>query len=405
MFTEESVGPRPGPVDGPARIHRQPGPTGLPEALRRPVRVAHVIGCLDRGGTETVSLDICRALPSREVRQTFFTLAGREGRLAGEFRAAGAVVRQCPVRPRWSFAARMWWSLHVSRPDVVVSHVSLTSAVVLLVARLRGVPVRVARLWSEGDGRPETGAHRARRALLRWLLARTATDVLAVTGAARDFAGGRQDDPRYRVLGNSVAVDRVDGWDRHAARQWWGLPDDAPVLGHLGRAAPEKNRAFLVDVHRAARRLRPETRLLVAGPGGTDDLSCVHPNVGTDPQVVLAGEVDEIGPVLAAADVLLLPSLREGLPGVILEALAAGVPVVATDLRCLRDLAALLPGITLLPLSAGADAWAAAATRAAGTDPAERHRLRQALRSSPFTLDHVVEEWRTLWSTDLGRAS
>jgi glycosyltransferase involved in cell wall biosynthesis len=395
MFTARS---RSGPAS--VEVARQPAPTGPPAAPPRPVRVAHVVGCLDRGGIETASLDICRALPSREAHQTFVTLAGWEGTLAGQFRAAGAQLRQCPLRPKRSFPLRMWRCLRSLRPDVVVSHVSLTSALILLAARLGGVPVRVARMWSEGDGRAGTRRRRAQRALLRSLLPYAATDVLGVTPAALAFAGDRPRDPRYRVLYNSVSTDRIDGWDRQAARRRWGLPADALVLGYLGRAAPEKNRAFLVDVHRAARALRPDTRLLVAGPGGTADLTAPHPDVATDPHVVLAGEVDEIGPVLAAADVLLLPSVREGLPGVILEALAAGVPVVATDLRCLRELAALVRGITLVPLSAGADAWADAATVRAALDSTGRHRISQALRSSPFTLDHVVRQWRTLWRID-----
>ncbi|MFF5070367.1 glycosyltransferase family 4 protein [Micromonospora olivasterospora] len=381
----------------------QQGTLDFLETWRRPVRVVHVMGCLDRGGIETSALDVCRAIPPDEVQQTFVTVAGWEGALAADFRAAGAAVRQLPVRPRRSFPLRMWQCLQSLRPDVVVSHISLTSALVLLAARAGGVPVRVARLSSEGDGRPDTRGRRAQRALLRRLLPHVATDVLGVTAAARDFAGVRPGDPRYRVLPNGVAISRVDGWDRETARRHWGLPPDAPVLGYLGRAAPEKNRAFLVEIHRAARALRPDARLLVAGPGGSDDITGPHPQVGADGRVVLAGEVDEIASVLAACDVLLLPSVREGLPGVILEALAAGVPVVATDLPTLRELATLVRGVVPVSLSAGADAWATVALRQAEMDADERRELSLSLRSSPFTLEHATREWRDLWRVTTGR--
>ncbi len=253
-------------------------------------------------------------------------------------------------------------------------------------------------MWSESDGDPDTPVRMAKRAVYRWLLPRAATDVLGVTAATLDFTGRRDRDPRFRVLYNGFAADRIVGGDRHAARQRWQLPLDAPILGYLGRCSPVKNRPFLVDVHRAAQVRQPDVRLLIAGARGTDDITQVHPDVIHDPRVVLAGDVEEIGPVLAAADVLLLPSLMEGLPGVVLEALACGLPVVANDLPCMRELATLVPGLTLVPLSAGADRWAEAALEQAALDGAERERLRQFMQSSPFTLDHVSREWRRIWA-------
>lgn len=166
---------------------------------------------------------------------------------------------------------------------------------------------------------------------------------------------------------------------------------------HIGRAAPEKNRPFLIDVHAAVRELWPDTVLLSVGPGGTDDLTSARPEIVDDPLVLLAGEAEEIASVLAAADVLLLPSRWEGLPGVILEALAAGVPVVATDLPCLRELSTQVRGITLLPLAEGPLRWADATMCQAQTSSLRRQEIRQSLRSSPFLLDHAVRQWRTLW--------
>lgn len=367
-------------------------------ATNRAVRVVHVIGWLDRGGAETVSLDLCRSIPPNEVEQVFVTLNGREGSLAGEFRGTGARVEQCPVAPLRTFGPRLRRRLRELRPDAVVSHVSLTSAVVLLVARLAGVPVRIARMWSEGDGRPDTRLRRLRRSVLRWLLRRVATDVVGVTDAALRLAGPRPGDERYRVLYNSVDPRRVEGWERAAARSRWQLPTDVPVLAYLGRSSPEKNRPFLVEVHRAVRARWPDARLFVVGPGGADDLVGAHPEIVDDPLVVLAGETDEIASVLAATDVLLLPSKREGLPGVVLEALAAGVPVVATDLPCLREVEPRVHGLALLPLADGPRRWADAVVTQIQLGPVARKEIRDSLHNSPFLLDNAVAQWRALWA-------
>ncbi|MFG1799634.1 glycosyltransferase [Micromonospora carbonacea] len=377
-----------------------PAPRRPPPRTTPAVRVLHVVGCLDRGGIETASLDVCRVVPPGQAQQTFVTVNGVPGSLAPAYRDAGATVVQCPIRPGHLFPLRLWRCLRAARPDVVVSHISLFSAAVLAAARVARVPVRIARMWSEGDGKPATLRRRLLRGLCRVVLAHTATDVLGVTAAAVAFAGPRPHDCRYRVLPNGVDTTRTDGWDRATARRRWDLPGDAPVFGFLGRAHPVKNRPFLVEVHRAAREHRPDARLLVAGPLGVDDLTAAHPGVDRDPHVVLAGEVEEVGPVLRAADVLLLPSLREGLPGVVLEALAVGVPVVAADLPSLRELSGLVAGLTLVPLSAGPQVWARVALEQAGADDARRAEIARVLRGSPLTLDHVARQWRRLWGVD-----
>lgn len=371
----------------------------------RPPRVAHILGILDRGGAETVCLDLCRAIPPGEVEQSFVTLGSRPGSLEPDFRAAGATVHPCPLSPVGSLVPRLWQTFRALRPDVVVSHVGLTSAAMLLVARLAGVPVRVARIQSEGDGRSDTPARRAWRAFMRRLLRRCATDVLGVTGAALAFTHPPAGDRRYRVLFNSVDPGRVAGWDRAAARRRWAIPDDVAVLAQIGRAHPVKNRPFTVEVFRALRASSPGARLVIAGPGGVGDLVAAHPGIADDPDVELAHETDEIASVLAAADVVLLPSLWEGLPGVVLEALAAGTPVLASDLPCLREVAAHVDGLTLLPLADGADRWAHRAAALAHPDPAVRDGIRRRFATSPFLLNHAAREWRSLWGADADRSS
>ncbi len=363
---------------------------------RAPSRVVHVIGSLDRGGAETVALDLCRAIPTARLRQTFVTLGGREGRLADDFRAAGAQVGECPLAPVSTFPLRLWRYLRALRPDVVVSHVSLASGPILLVAALAGVRRRVARVHSESDGRPASRGVRLRREILRGVVNVAATDVVAVTEAALRFAAPRGGDARHQVIHNGVNLDRLRAPDRVGARADLGLPADALLMVHIGRCAPEKNRGFLVRVHYAARRLRSDTHLLVVGPGGIEDLLDADPHLAADRSVTLLGERPDVGAVMAAADVLLLPSHWEGLPGVVLEALACGLPVLATDLAGLREVAQEVVGLHLLDLDLGPYRWAVSAIGLAATSSEERAAIRRGMRDSPFAFERSVREWERL---------
>jgi glycosyltransferase involved in cell wall biosynthesis len=357
-----------------------------------PPVVVHLLGSLNRGGAETVALDLCRAIPAAEITQVFWLLGDEVGSLAPEFEAAGAVVEQLPLSPFPVFVPRYWRKLRALRPDAVVSHVSLVSGLMLLIARVAGVPRRIARMHSMGDGRPNSPRRRLQRAVLRRMLRAGATDVAGVTWAALDFAGLRRGDPRGRVLPNGVDVTRFAG-----ARLAQTTGAAAPVLMHVGRAAPEKNRGFLLDVLRQVHRTAPGARLVFVGPGGTADLEAVDPRIGTNPAVEVAGPTDRVEDFLARADVLLLPSHWEGQPGVVLEALAAGVPVVANDLPGVREIAETCPGISIVPLSAGPTAWAQAALSAASVDLDRRRFICAAMCDSTYRLERSVELWRQAW--------
>jgi len=359
-----------------------------------PVRVVHVFGSLNRGGAESVALDLCRSVSAVEFEQHFWLLGNEKGTLAPLFAEAGAVISLCPLRPAVIFVPRLWRRLRTLRPDVMVAHVSVVSGLILLVSRLAGVPIRIAHMHSDGDARGNGRGRRAFRAALRWLLKHNATDVVGVTSGSIAFAGG---DPRYRVLPNGIdfaryAGVRVDGTDDPSDQD----NTAARVLMHIGRAAPEKNRAFLLPVHDAANQIAPGTKLVLVGPGGADDLG---PRASERPGLELVGETREVEKFLARADALLLPSHWEGLPGVVLQALAAGVPVVANDLPSTRDIAAKYPGLTVLSTNAGPQMWAVEALRAAALPRQERRSISEAMCASEYQLDRYAQAWRALWTS------
>jgi glycosyltransferase involved in cell wall biosynthesis len=111
--------------------------------------------------------------------------------------------------------------------------------------------------------------------------------------------------------------------------------------------------------------------------------------------LTVVGPVRDVAGQLRQAHVLVLPSVWEGLPTVVLEALACGVPVVSSDLPGVREIARQVTGIELLPVDASPTLWATKVRAVADSDTAE---VREAFLSSPFTLDQSV----TLWTRHLG---
>jgi glycosyltransferase involved in cell wall biosynthesis len=159
----------------------------------------------------------------------------------------------------------------------------------------------------------------------------------------------------------------------------------------------------VVEIFRETTKIAPNAWLLLAG-AGTDDphgeTGRAIRELGIGDRLLALGVRDDIPQLLEAADVLLLPSYFEGLPGVVLEACAAGVPVLASDIPGVREIASRLPLVKYLPLSSSDREWAAVAV--ALPEEARRLRLRDRavdrFRDSAFAIERSVEANRSIWT-------
>lgn len=214
---------------------------------------------------------------------------------------------------------------------------------------------------------------RSRRRLLGWAMRRSGL-VVAVSSELRDLALELGVAPRRTVVSpNGVDSSRFRLGGRRAARKKLGLEPDRPIVLSVGSLNPTKR---TLDVLQAVALLLPSfprLRLVVAGKDGTGAKTYarqVRKLAGTSPwkgKVSMLGEIgqDVLVEWLNAADVLCLASTREGCPNAVLEALACGLPVVATRVGAVPD---LIPsddyGITAPP--AHPEALADALRRALG---------------------------------------
>ncbi|HEY7200598.1 MAG TPA: glycosyltransferase family 4 protein [Candidatus Dormibacteraeota bacterium] len=274
-------------------------------------------------------------------------LEAGEGSLAEEIGEAGAVVVQVPgLRRRISPVAdlrALWWLyrfLRQTRPLIVSTHTAKAGALGRVAALAAGVPVRIHTYHGHvlvGYFGPVVST------VFRWIeraLAALSTWVIAVSPeVAADLTRMGIGRDRVTVVSPGFDLEGLAGGSGAAVRRELGVPDGAPLVGIVGRLAPIKNHdLFLRAALRVLDRL-PDARFLVVGDGGrAPELRDLAARLGLADRVTFGGWRSDLADVYAAMDVVVCTSINEGLPAALVEAGAAGRPVVSTRVGGVPDL-------------------------------------------------------------------
>jgi glycosyltransferase involved in cell wall biosynthesis len=335
-------------------------------SAKDPRPVLHVIGSLDPGGVEMWLLSLFAETQAREVAHAVLTLGPSAGSLEDVTSRLGVGIWRCPLHPLPRFPHRFSQVLESGRFEVVHSHVHLASGWLLGLARRSGVPIRVAHAHTTQDGHGATPARRLYRRLSRSLVRRYATAGVAASSECAEalFGEGWRLDSRYRVIHNGVDLTRFSrDVDRDEIRRSLGVPSDAVVVGQIGRFHPVKNHEFSLRVAAELARRDPRVRFLFAGEGplrGATRQRAADLGIGARCVFVGGAGVDVPRLLTGAIDLVLCPSLWEGLPVSLVEAQAAALPILAST--AITPEVAAVPGLVrFLDLEEGPAAWASAA--------------------------------------------
>ena len=276
------------------------------------------------------------------------------------------------------------------RPDVVHLHTSHAHALGGLAARWAGKPVVVV------SRRVDFSIYR--RSFLRmngWKYRHGLDRIVCVSDAVRDVLRKDGLDPaRLSVVKSAVDPTRVRAAARVDVRARLGLPKDARLVLAVGALVEHKGHRHLVEALPALRAAAPGVRVVVAGEGPLRaELEARAQALGVADALVLAGQVDDLAGWFAGVDAFAMPSVEEGLGTSVLDALAAGLPVVASRAGGIPEMIEDGVGGLLVP-PADAAALGAALARVLA-DPALAARLGGAGRKrvdAEFHVDRMVDE-------------
>ena len=301
---------------------------------------------LDVGGAETYLLRYLR-FAGRPSEYVVLCSSGRSGEFSDAFAQVATIVTtmRLGLFPSMRHVNLIGY-LRRERFHAVCDFSGNFSAWTLACARLAGVPVRLA-FYRESRNQftPTWWRNFYARCMAR-LTSFFATRVLANSEEAlRHFHPSDCETRHYAVIRNGIDLASMSTLERADVRRSLGIPAEAYVIGHTGRLAGAKNHDMIVQCAIQLCRKHADIYVLLVGNGVSEKYGSQIAALGLSHHIRCLGYRKDVMDILRALDLYYFPSLNEGQPNALIEAMLSGLPVLASDIPAIRETVppALLP--------------------------------------------------------------
>jgi len=378
-----------------------------------PIRLLHVVGESRYGGAGIVILGLARVARAQgwqvdvlTTDPTFQHAVKQDG-----FGVVDLDVIHRQIRPLWDVrgVSRLVDYLRRERYDIVHTHTSKGGFIGRLAARLAGVPSIVHTMHGFAFHEGSPASVRLFYSGLERLAAQWCGRIISVSEFHRDWAIrlGICDPDRIIAIANGIAEPRRNpSGDPAQIRYSLGAESGDLLILSVSRLAADKGLEYLIQAAAMFPAAGRRIRVAIAGDGpARETLEQLAASLGINDRISFLGFRDDIGDLLAASDMVVLPSIREGLSISLLEAMAAGKPIVATSIGSQREVASRGEMACLVP-PADTQSLCESITRLAA-DPVRMSRLganARAVYSNHYTEGEMLQSYRQVYLDILGVA-
>lgn len=301
------------------------------------IRVLQVIGSMNRGGAETMIMNLYRNINREKVQFDFVESTSEPAAFDDEIRTLGGRIFRCPrYNGKNHFTYTKWWnrffSEHANEYGIIHGHIGSTAAIYLKIAKKFGLFT----IAHSHNTRTQINLNEIIYAIYSYPVRFIADQHFACSKAAGISRYGRAigiDPKRCIVLNNAINTDafRFNNAERIRMRNELQL-NGRIVIGHVGRFSEQKNHAFLLRIFKNIVSKDPNAVLLLVGDGVLRDaIETYIADNNLSENVILTGVQSNVSPFYQAMDLFLFPSLYEGLPVTLVEAQTSGLPCVISD--------------------------------------------------------------------------
>lgn len=356
---------------------------------------------MNTGGAETFLMKIYRKLDRTEYQMDFCVNVDQPSFYDDEIRELGGKIYYVPPKSSnyRQYAEGLRRIIKENKYENVLRITSNGLGFLdCKIAKSAGVKKCIVRSSNSADaeGLYALIAHRVGRMLFsKYIDVKIAPSDLA---AKYTFGNRAYRKGEVQILHNGLDLDAFafDKDARQTIRDKLSVYEDNVLLGHIGRFMKQKNHSFLIDVFSDYIKLNPKAKLLLVGDG--EELTVIRKLVtekNLDNDVIFLGIRDDIPVLMSAMDAVLLPSLYEGMPNVVIEAQANGLPCIISD-TITRD--ANVTGLVhYLPITDGTSKWSEKINSVVGR---ERVPTKEIMTEKGYSIMTVLLEFERFCLSD-----
>ncbi|MEY2192764.1 glycosyltransferase family 1 protein [Neobacillus sp. BF23-41] len=298
-----------------------------------PLRILHIVVNMNRGGAETLIMNLYRNIDRSKVQFDFLTC--KEGVFDKEINELGGRVHRIPYINdvgHFQYIKHLNKFFNINKQyKIVHSHMDKMSGIVLRAAKKAGIPYRI----SHSHNTNSEGGLFAK--CYKWyaggFIKKCASDLIACSTDASNWLFGPKTVDAL-ILKNGIDYEKFKYSTEVSklVREELKLDQDDLIVGHVGRFCHQKNHEFLLDIFSEIIKINANSYLLLVGDGPLKtSIEKKAVQKGLLDKVKFLGLRSDINRLLQAFDVMLFPSLHEGLPVTLIEAQGAGLPCVISD--------------------------------------------------------------------------
>ncbi|MEI4789369.1 glycosyltransferase family 1 protein [Bacillus sp. FJAT-53060] len=309
--------------------------------MSEPKRMLHIVGGMNRGGAETMIMNLYRALDRNALQFDFITHREDTCDYDEEIRQLGGRIFYVPsigASSPFAFVITLAKTIKRTGPyQAVHAHTDFQTGFSALAAKLAGVKGRICHSHNTAWKQSPSWFDNLILKGFRQLIFAFSTQLVACGEDAGVFLFGQKKmkNKQVEMLPNGIDLDLFfqPGQDEKVQmKKQLQLHEKKLVIGHIGRFHKQKNHVFFIELAQALKKQGVSFQLVLVGDGPLrQEIETYAKKAGLMEDIVFTGVVSEVPQYMKAFDVFVMPSLFEGLPLVLVEAQASGLPCVISD--------------------------------------------------------------------------
>lgn len=286
------------------------------------LKVLHVVSNLNRGGAETMIMNIYRNIDHEKFSFEFLCLSAVSGEYEKEILKIGGKIYKVNNSKN---VLKIYKVLKRGKYDAIHVHVMFYSGIILLLSYFTNIKVRITHAHSSSDMTKNTIVRKLYMKISRFLINSLTTKRVSCGEKAGYYLFGQNNE--FTILHNGIDLEKYSNISVeliNKLKKKLNIEKDCIIIGHVGGFRPEKNQLYFIDLAKTLLNNNEKFKIILIGDGSTfNSVKDEIQKEKLEKYFILTGKRDDVNVFMNLFDIFMMPSLYEGFPLVVVEALAA----------------------------------------------------------------------------------